>query len=59
MGTVLSKTNLKNEHCLKKDLSLNLVKDSDGFGIAIFENNTTIAVFTIHYCPLCGKKLEI
>lgn len=59
MGKVLSKTHLKNEHCEKKELTLNLIKDDSSYGIAIFEKNTTIAVFEIKYCPLCGEKLKL
>lgn len=58
MGKVLSKTHLTNEHCENKNIELNLVRDSDSYGIALFQNNYAIGIYTIMFCPICGRKLE-
>lgn len=49
---------LKNQHFKDRNIDLILLGGSKDVGIIILENNETIAVFDIDYCPKCGKKLR-
>lgn len=49
---------LDNIHYKKLNIDLTLLDDSEGYGAIIMENNSTIAVFDINYCPKCGRNLQ-
>ena len=48
---------LKNTHFTKRKIELIIIGEGPGKGIAIMENNMTIASFDTNYCPVCGEKL--
>lgn len=57
---------LDNIHYARRNIELNVMKDEvDPLGneayynhIVLWEDHNAIAVFTIHYCPKCGRKLD-
>jgi len=50
--------NLKNQHFLQKNIELFLLEDSISTAIIIADPGKVLAVFTINYCPTCGRRLK-